>query len=142
MVFYKVLKIGKGNLHRCLLFSMSLYAWGLGKNGQLGQGTNDTHILPVKVLLPRHTHNYKSHKKESNTYNTNGAKSPSRSSEDNKVIDIAAGGLMTGFVTSNGEVFFCGSGLHGRLGTGDENERLHPVRISVPGDDKVVKVSI
>ena len=121
---------------------MSLYAWGLGKHGQLGQGTNDTHILPVKVLLPRPTHNHKSHKKENNPYNPNGAKSPSRSSKDNKVIDIAAGGLMTGFVTSNGDVFFCGSGLHGRLGTGDENECIYPVRISIPGDNKVVKVSL
>ena len=120
---------------------MSLYAWGLGKNGQLGQGTKDTHILPVKVLLPRPTHNCKSHKKENNPYSTNGAKLPLCSSGDNKVIDIAAGGLMTGFVTSNGDVFFCGSGLHGRLGTGDENECIYPVRISIPGDDKVVKVS-
>mgnify|MGYP003302197492 CR=1 FL=1 len=48
---------------------------------------------------------------------------------------------MTGFLASNGEVFFCGSGLHGRLGTGDENECIYPVRISIPGDDKVVKVS-
>ena len=120
---------------------MPLYAWGLGKNGQLGQGTKDTHILPVKVLLPNPTHNPKSHKKENNPYSTNGAKFPSRSSEDNKIIDIAAGGLMTGFVTTNSDVFFCGSGLHGRLGTGDENECMRPVRISVPGDDKVVKVS-
>ena len=30
---------------------MSIFVWGLGKNGQLGQGNRDNCLIPVKLLL-------------------------------------------------------------------------------------------
>lgn len=81
--------------------AMSVFAWGFGKCGQLGNGSKDTRHTPRKPSL----------------------------SHESQCTRISCGGHFTAVVTDKGEVYTFGCGKHGRLGTGDETDRLVPVRI-------------
>ena len=117
---------------------MSIFAWGFGKNGQLGQGSRKNSLIPTKILLAGDTtatgnkKNVNREKKGENTVDSELHLS--------KVSCIAAGGLMTGFLLTNGDVYFCGSGAHGRLGTGNETDYLSPVKINIPSTDRILQV--
>jgi alpha-tubulin suppressor-like RCC1 family protein len=46
------------------------------------------------------------------------------------------------FLSETGEVYACGSGRYGQLGTGDEEDRLTPVKISFPvGTNPIKEIS-
>ena len=116
---------------------MSIFAWGLGRNGQLGQGSRETSLIPMKILLSGDT-------------TTTGKKKTQQKQEDNTgdgkpepsiVSCITAGGLMTGFLLTNGDVYFCGSGANGRLGTDNETDCLNPVKVDIPTTDRITQVN-
>ena len=117
---------------------MSIFAWGLGKNGQLGQGCGENSLIPTKILIACDaiTLGKKKNKNQQNKEETPG----DSERHSSKVSCITAGGLMTGFLLTNGDVYFCGSGTHGRLGTGNETDCLNPVKIDIPSTDRILKV--
>ena len=117
---------------------MSIFAWGMGKTGQLGQGTKQNSNLPVQILLAGNRRTNRACKANAHLSHTS---EPSCFEPINyKAIEITAGGLMTGFVLENGDAFFCGCGTHGRLGTGNEDNCLTPVKVEIPGNFEIVKV--
>lgn len=77
---------------------MSVYTWGLGKNGQLGIGISETQHIPQLV----------------------------KTTDDGKRIKrikgIDCGALFTTILTSDGEVLCAGCGKYGRLGNGNTEE--------------------
>ncbi|KAK4419942.1 E3 ubiquitin-protein ligase HERC2 [Sesamum alatum] len=52
-----------------------------------------------------------------------------------KIISIAAGEAHTLALTADGKVYSWGRGTFGRLGTGSEEDRHFPVRVSFFGSD-------
>ncbi|XP_045176506.2 probable E3 ubiquitin-protein ligase HERC3 [Mercenaria mercenaria] len=89
---------------------MNVLTWGFGKLGQLGngKGETDTQHTPVRPKLPTNT----------------------------EVCDIHCGGYYTAVISKNGHLYTFGCGKYGRLGTGDEEDRLEPVKIKAKDDDK------
>ena len=94
---------------------MAVYSWGLGKNGQLGSGLKENETLPTKAKFDKAT--------------------------SDQAIAVSAGGLFTCFCTKTGKVFSFGCGKHGRLGTGDEIDRIKAIPISDLGSRNIVAVS-
>jgi alpha-tubulin suppressor-like RCC1 family protein len=47
------------------------------------------------------------------------------------IKEISAGLYHTLFLTGTGEVYACGWGRYGQLGTGDDENRLTPVKITL-----------
>ena len=58
-----------------------------------------------------------------------------------RVVQIAAGKSHTVFLLSNGHVFTCGHGEHGRLGHGDEGSHFVPHIVRALVDKRVVYVA-
>ena len=85
---------------------MSVFAWGLGKSGQLGDGRRETSELPRRVDV------------RSAEDARGGAAGESRET----AAWVGAGGLYTAVLTKAGGLYVCGSGGHGRLGTGSEQD--------------------
>jgi len=59
-----------------------------------------------------------------------------------KVCSMAAGGDISGFVTSAGELLTMGYGLAGLLGHGDTTEQLEPRRVDALCGECIVSVSV
>lgn len=109
--------ISAGMYHVCALGSDTrAYCWGDGGNGALGNGDTSTSATPVRVL--------------------DGAN--------------AGGGFRT---ISSGYQFSCGLGIdnkaycwglgdEGRLGSGNENDSVTPVRVLIPGDPALLSVKV
>ena len=117
---------------------MSVFTWGFGKNGQLGQGNRDSSLLPLQIafVVDRTSKNVSpSHNISQNTKNAT-----SNQIKLGKIKQISAGGLMTGIVAKNGSLYFCGSGAHGRLGTSDESDQLYPMKVHIPCYDEILEV--
>ena len=117
---------------------MSVFTWGFGKNGQLGQGNRESSILPLQIAFfvdRTSEHASPSHNVSQNVKNTS-----NKQNQIGKVKQISAGGLMTGIVAKNGSVYFCGSGAHGRLGTADESDNLYPIEVDIPCNDEILEV--
>ena len=117
---------------------MSVFTWGFGKNGQLGQGNRENSLLPVEISFVVH--------EKSVTQNECHQKfiiNASKSIDKHKIEEtkcISAGGLMTGILTTNGSIYLCGSGAYGRLGTKEEVDHLWPVKIDIPCSDMILNV--
>ncbi|XP_059175679.1 RCC1 domain-containing protein DDB_G0279253-like [Physella acuta] len=77
---------------------MSVYTWGLGKNGQLGTGKAETSHTPQ--LLTKAFAEHPLH----------------------LVHQISCGALFTAIVTKNGNLYTCGCGKFGRLGLESKEE--------------------
>jgi alpha-tubulin suppressor-like RCC1 family protein len=84
--------------------SGTLRAWGLGGNGQLGNGGTQTSTVPVKVKLPA----------------------------DTKITSVRAGCFHTLALTSTGHVLAWGSNASGELGDGTTQFRATPVKVHIP----------
>lgn len=96
---------------------MAVYVWGFGKSGQLGNGQTDTQHTPVRPKLPQNT----------------------------EIADLHCGGYYTAVVSQNGQLYTFGCGKHGRLGSGSEEDRTEPIKISVTDENGKVsfqKVSV
>jgi alpha-tubulin suppressor-like RCC1 family protein len=109
-------KISAGYAHTMFLTEMGeVYACGSGDDGQLGTGDREKRLTPVKITFPFGT---------------------------GPIKEISAGLYHTMFLTEKGEVYACGWGLYGRLGTGGEEDRLTPVKITFPvGTDPIKEIS-
>ena len=117
---------------------MSVFTWGFGKNGQLGQGNRGNSLLPVEISFV--VHGKSGILKECHQrFIRNASKSIDKCKME-KAKSISAGGLMTGILTTNGSIYLCGSGAHGRLGTKEEMDHLWPVKIDVPCSDMISSV--
>lgn len=84
---------------------MAAFIWGFGKSGQLGNGRTDTVHTPVQLQLKF------------------GAE------------QIDCGGHYTMVITTKGNLLAFGCAKYGRLGTGDETDRLQPELIKCTGSD-------
>ena len=96
---------------------MAVYAWGLGKNGQLGNGSKENQTLPVVVKFE--------------TF---------KAARSDQIVSISAGGLFTCLCTISGKVFSFGCGKHGRLGTQDECDHCEATAIVALNSQKIVQV--
>jgi alpha-tubulin suppressor-like RCC1 family protein len=93
-----------------------VYACGCGRFGQLGTGDRENRLTPVKITFPEGT---------------------------DPIKEISAGGAYTMFLTEKGEVYACGWGGYGQLGTGDNENLLTPVKITSfpPGTSPIKEIS-
>jgi alpha-tubulin suppressor-like RCC1 family protein len=110
-------EISTGFLHTMFLTQTGkVYACGYGEYGQLGTGDEEDRLTPVKITFPDGT---------------------------NPIKEISAGFAHTVFLTENGEVYACGYGGHGQLGTGDRENHLTPVKITTfpAGVDPIKEIS-
>jgi alpha-tubulin suppressor-like RCC1 family protein len=100
-----VRQLSVGGNHACaLLTDRTVRCWGYNDLGQLGDDSRDDRPLPVRVL------------------------NPAGSGPLTGVASIAAGGLGTCAVLTNGQARCWGRGLEGQLGDGEtEARRLRPV---------------
>jgi hypothetical protein len=95
--------ISRGNnLTAFLTEEGDVYMAGKGTHGELGTGTTEDHPIPVKISLPT----------------------------TDPVKEISSGGSRTLFLTVSGEIYSCGTGSYGSLGTGDISRSLVPIRVS------------
>ena len=117
---------------------MSVFTWGFGRNGQLGQGNRDNSLLPVEISFVVNEKSEIQNKCRQRILR-NASKSVDKCQIE-KIKCITAGGLMTGILTTNGSVYLCGSGARGRLGTKEEVDHLWPVKIDVPCTDMILNV--
>ena len=89
---------------------MSVFAWGCGRYGQLGNGLLDNQALPMKMdlsLLP--------------------------SKEEEVPMHVVCGSHCTFMITSKQNVYACGMGRYGRLGVGSQKDHTFPVPVQLPG---------
>ena len=78
----------------------ALFVWGLGDDGRLRTGDTANRLAPTRVA---------------------GLPAPVR--------QVAAGVVHTGIVTDAGDLLMCGDGRNGRLGLGDEGNRMTPTLV-------------
>ena len=82
----------------------ALYAWGLNRFGQLGDGTRTTRRTPVAVTLP----------------------------EGVPAVAVAARGDFSVALGTGGAVYAWGANGHGEVGDGTRAEQDSPVRVTLP----------
>lgn len=101
-----VASISAGGMHTCaVMASGQAKCWGENSNGQLGDGTTETHTAPVNV-----------------------------SGLATGVKHISAGGLHSCAVLTSGGALCWGSGASGRLGNNGTEDRLTPAEVmKLPG---------
>jgi alpha-tubulin suppressor-like RCC1 family protein len=92
---------------------MSVYVWGFGKLGQLGLGNRESVSVPKELVICK-----------------NG----------DRPAAVKTGGLFTAIQTRKGDVYVCGCGKYGRLGTSGDQDVLNPTKISPAKDAKVSQV--
>jgi alpha-tubulin suppressor-like RCC1 family protein len=90
----------------------TLFAWGLGGNGQLGNGTTTDRHLPTAVKLPAGT----------------------------AITQVRAGCFHSLALTSTGKVFAWGLNNLGQLGNGTTTSSTTPVQVKLPATVKVTAV--
>ena len=55
-----------------------------------------------------------------------------------EIVSVTAGYDNTALVSSDGELFVCGSGARGQLGTGSSDDALQPIPLDLPDSIKLV----
>ena len=100
----KVLQVAAGGAHTvCVTEDGSVFAFGANMNGQLGLGDTENRLVPTLL----------------------------RGELANKsVVQVAAGGDHTVFVTGDGLVFASGDNDEGQLGVGDTERRVVPMLVT------------
>ncbi|HZQ95904.1 MAG TPA: hypothetical protein VFA67_12900 [Candidatus Sulfotelmatobacter sp.] len=107
-----ITQIAAGALHSLAFTNDGLYAWGHNSQGNLGDGTPENRLLPVKVQLPA-----------SVTW-----------------ISSLAGGFMDSFAVTNDGLYGWGYNFFGQLGDGTTTDRLTPVKIALPSKTPVTTI--
>lgn len=132
------------------------WSWGAGTDGQLGNGGFDDHHLPQPLLLPtrcrsrvsfvagggahaialtsdgevftwgRGTHGQLGHGNLDNMPHPKLVKFL----ENHTVTCVSAGWNHSGFATDSGQLFMCGDGSFGQLGTGDNLSKNFPFEVA------------
>ncbi|CAG9322189.1 unnamed protein product [Blepharisma stoltei] len=107
---YKAAKISCGWGHTVVVTEQGLaFAWGVGEFGALGNGSNETQWLPVRMDIP----------------------------ENIKIVQVSCGSRHTALVADDGYrriLLTCGAGEAGQLGTGRREKELVPVCIQTNED--------
>jgi alpha-tubulin suppressor-like RCC1 family protein len=124
-------------LGRVLTETGEVYSCGWGRYGQLGTGDNENHLTPVKITFPVGTDPIKEIS-AGGFYTMLDPLGPP-CIQDLLVLDTPLGRVLT----RTGEVYACGEGEFGRLGTGDDQSRLTPVKITTfpDGTDPIEEIS-
>lgn len=103
-----VASVAAGLYHSLILLDDgSVWAWGYGAYGQLGNGQTDVSFVPEPVPAP-------------------GAWS------GRKVLSVAAGALHSLALLNDGSVWAWGFGVYGQLGNGQTLDSTVPVEVSAP----------
>jgi len=112
----KVAQVSAGDYHSaCITEDGELYIWGLGSDGQIGNGTTKLHnITPCLV----------------------------ESLKGKKIMQVACGGSHTGAIDEHGQLYMWGKGRDGQLGRGDQLEsvaayRAEPVLVPYFRDNQI-----
>lgn len=96
----------------------SVYTWGLGEFGALGNGSTTSQWTPDKLKLPR----------------------------NQRAIQVSCGSRHTAVIanskTSKGKLYMCGAGESGQLGTGRTGKELNPVHVTVADELKSVACGV
>ncbi|ETV68259.1 hypothetical protein, variant 1 [Aphanomyces astaci] len=114
-----VVQVAAGEYHSAALTaSGQVYTWGLGKDGQLGLGTNDDRNIPRKLSELDGLH----------------------------IVQVACGGGHTVCVSADGNLWVFGRGRSGQLGRGDQLEsiaayRNTPVQVQLPLKQRASQVT-
>jgi alpha-tubulin suppressor-like RCC1 family protein len=140
-------------------------AWGYNGYGQLGNGTNASSDVPIKVKLPAGTKTTAASASERHSlfltskgavlatgWNGFGQLGDGSTTSSNvpvrvklpksaKVTEISAGWNYSLAVTSTGSVYAWGQGDYGKLGDGSTTSRDLPVKVKLPKGVKVTAVS-
>jgi len=105
--------ISAGQYHTCALTTVgTVYCWGSGLNGELGNGTNGLSLTPVAVSMPA----------------------------GEKFISVDAGWAHNCGVTASGKAYCWGYGGNGELGYGMTSSKSTPVQVTAPAGAKFVAV--
>lgn len=99
-----ITKIAAGALHSLAFTNDGLYAWGHNSQGDLGDGTTQNRLVPVRVQLPSAV-----------TY----------------VTGLSAG-FMDSFAITNDGLYSWGYNFFGQLGDGTTVDKRIPVKIAFP----------
>ncbi|KAL5263693.1 hypothetical protein ACHWQZ_G008909 [Mnemiopsis leidyi] len=86
-----------------------VFSWGKGDHGCLGHGDTDSRQEPQQVLSLPFT----------------------------EIVHVSAAHSHTSMVSSDGEVYMCGSGSKGQLGTGSNSDSSTPVALDVSDSAKM-----
>ncbi|KAL4895074.1 hypothetical protein BDV59DRAFT_159611 [Aspergillus ambiguus] len=144
---------------RTNLLADEVFTFGSNKNLNLGVGDQNDRQYPERVSLPRPDHllqrffreyqEQRAHDGDSASYPTAESTSDLPTLIKNKplkVQDIAMSKLHTAIITTDPEsnLFLCGFGPGGRLGTGDESTRFSFVCVETGGlaNKRVVSVAL
>ncbi len=110
----KVSAVAAGADHNLAVTSTgTVLAWGLGNEGQLGNGGTGSSAVPVSVSLPA----------------------------DTKATAVAAGSQFSLALTSSGTVFAWGYNVDGELGDGTKTNSDVPVQVKLPTGTRVIAVA-
>lgn len=82
----------------------NVYAWGWGRDGQIGDGDTEDHILPTQVHMPL----------------------------CGSFVGVASGYAYSAALSDTGCIFSWGANGSGQLGDGTTQNRLEPVRVQAP----------
>jgi alpha-tubulin suppressor-like RCC1 family protein len=100
-----------GDYHTTVLAADgTVWSWGYGGNGQIGDGTTNSHLVPTQVIIDTMT------------------KAPL-----SNVVGIADGDLHSLAVKADGTVWAWGDNPGGQLGDGTMTRRILPVQLSLTG---------
>jgi alpha-tubulin suppressor-like RCC1 family protein len=109
----KVTAVAAGTTSLAVTSTGAVLSWGLGDEGQLGNGGTGTSDVPVNVTLPAGT----------------------------KVTAVAASALYSLALTSTGAVLAWGYNADGELGDGSTANSDVPVKVKLPKGTKVVAIA-
>eukprot|EP01028_Stygiella_incarcerata_P009579 TRINITY_DN45980_c0_g2_i1.p1 TRINITY_DN45980_c0_g2~~TRINITY_DN45980_c0_g2_i1.p1 ORF type:complete len:397 (-),score=85.40 TRINITY_DN45980_c0_g2_i1:85-1275(-) len=111
-----IVDVAAGDFHSAAISRFGrLFTWGSGESGCLGHGTSDFNELAprcVDSLL-----------------------------DIGRVIHVSCGGKHTVVVMEDGRVFSWGDNMYGKLGLGDDKDRMEPVWIESLSEEKIIQVS-
>ena len=151
LVFKDIFSNNGGSQFFGLTASGSVYSCGDNNQGRLGVGDTTNRSTPTLVLGGLKVRSVYSNSSSTffvtttneaygSGYNTNGdlgvgdttnRSSPTLVLGGLKVLSMSTenNGLATGFVTTSGKIYACGSNTYGNLGTGDVTKRSSPVLV-------------
>lgn len=89
-----------------------VYAWGANRDGELGDGTRESSLLPIKVI----------------------------ELEGVKIIQVAAGTSYSTALAEDGSVYTWGYNYEGQLGIGTRERSLIPVKVEALAGEAIVQI--
>jgi len=110
----RVVAVSAGDAHSLALTADGgAWSWGYGEYGQLGHSDTQHQLLPTKM----------------------------EAFASQRVVAVLAGGDHSLAITADGAVWSWGYGSQGRLGHGDEQQKLLPKKVEAFADQRVVAMS-